>query len=450
MSFQEIVEEQREFFRSGATRDLEWRREKLSRLEAVLIEKREEILECLAADLGKPGMEAFLAEYYFLLEEIRLVRKKLKGWLKKKRVSSPFYFWPCRSWIERHPFGVVLIMAPWNYPFQLSLSPLLAAIAAGNTVVLKPSELALQSERLILEIVGEVFAGQGVAVVTGGVEVAKGLLGEKFDFIFFTGSTAVGREVAEIAGRTLTPSLLELGGKCPCVVGSGADLVKSARRLVAGKLMNAGQTCFAPDFVLVDACVEEEFRQCLRGVLEEVSWDAEMAGVISERHVERLQGLCVGEVEQFGEDDLARRYLAPRLIAGVDWNHPAMKEEVFGPVLPMMTFESEEDLLERLGKLESPLAVYCFSSEEDFVEKVTGSLPSGSLCVNDTMKQFSQLQLPLGGVGQSGSGRYRGRFGVEALSYEKSVTKRYFVGKDLMEMMPPYEKAFRWLKRFMR
>lgn len=157
MSLQEIVEEQREFFRSGATRDLEWRRGKLARLEAVLIEKREEILECLAADLGKPGMEAFLAEYYFLLEEIRLVRKKLKGWLKKKRVSSPFYFWPCRSWIERHPFGVVLIMAPWNYPFQLSLSPLLAAIAAGNTVVLKPSELASQSERLISEIVGEVL-----------------------------------------------------------------------------------------------------------------------------------------------------------------------------------------------------------------------------------------------------------------------------------------------------
>ena len=307
MSLQEIVEEQREFFRSGATRGLEWRREKLSRLEAVLIEKREEILECLAADLGKPGMEAFLAEYYFLLEEIRLVRKKLKGWLNKKRVSSPFYFLPCRSWIERHPFGVVLIMAPWNYPFQLSLSPLLAAIAAGNTVVLKPSELASQSERLISEIVGEVFAGQGVAVVTGGVEVAKGLLGEKFDFIFFTGSTAVGREVAEIAGRTLTPSLLELGGKCPCVVGSSANLVKSARRLVAGKLMNAGQTCFAPDFVLVEACVEEEFRQCLRGVLEEVSWDAEMAGIISERHVERLQGLCVGSVEQFGEDDLARQ-----------------------------------------------------------------------------------------------------------------------------------------------
>ena len=450
MSLREIVDGQRKFFRSGKTRELTWRREKLARLEAVLVEKKDAILESLAADLGKPGMEAFLCEYYFLLEEVRLVRKKMKGWLKRKRVGSPFYFQPARSWIERHPFGVVLIMAPWNYPFQLSLSPLIAAIAAGNSVVLKPSEMASHSERLIAEIVAEVFANDGAAVVTGGVEVAKGLLEDKFDFIFFTGSTAVGRQVAEIAGRALTPALLELGGKCPCVVSRKADLTLTARRVVAGKFLNAGQTCFAPDFVLVEAAVEKEFLQCLREVLEEVPWDEEMACVISGKHFERLESLCEGRLEQFGKDEAERRYLAPRLVSGVDWEHPAMKEEIFGPVLPVKVFQDEDELMGDLGKLESCLAVYCFSKDAEFVEKVAGGLPSGSLCVNDTMKQLSQLKLPLGGVGPSGHGRYRGRHGVEAFSYEKSVTKRYFVGKDLMELMPPYEKAYRWIKKFMR
>ncbi len=450
MRLREIVDGQRKFFRSGKTRALAWRREKLERLETVLVERRDEILECLAADLGKPGMEAFLCEYYFLLEEVRLVRKKMKAWLKKKRVRSPFYFQPCRSWIERHPYGVVLIMAPWNYPVQLSLSPLIAAIAAGNSVILKPSEMAPASEGVISQIVAEVFADEGAAVVTGGVEVAKELLEEEFDFIFFTGSTAVGREVAGLAGRSLTPCLLELGGKCPCVVGRDVDLTMTARRVVAGKFLNAGQTCFAPDFVIVEAEVEEEFLQCLRVVLGEVPWDEEMACVISGKHYERLEGLCEGKVERFGEDEVERRYLAPRLLSDVDWEHPAMKEEIFGPVLPVAVFRDEEELVDGLRKLENPLAVYCFSKDQDFVEKVAGGLPSGSLCVNDTMKQYSQLNLPLGGVGQSGHGRYRGRHGVEAFSYEKSVTKRYFFGKNLMELMPPYEKAYRWIKKFMR
>ncbi|MDA7881450.1 aldehyde dehydrogenase family protein, partial [Akkermansiaceae bacterium] len=194
----------------------------------------------------------------------------------------------------------------------------------------------------------------------------------------------------------------------------------------------------------------EEFLQCLRVVLGEVPWDEEMACVISGKHYERLEGLCEGKVERFGEDEVERRYLAPRLLSDVDWEHPAMKEEIFGPVLPVAVFRDEEELVDGLRKLENPLAVYCFSKDQDFVEKVAGGLPSGSLCVNDTMKQFSQLNLPLGGVGQSGHGRYRGRHGVEAFSYEKSVTKRYFFGKDLMELMPPYEKAYRWIKKFMR
>lgn len=446
----EIVGGQRAFFQSGNTKGLSWRREKLDRLESVLIENQDAVLAALAEDLGKPAMEAFLAEYYFLLQEIRLVRRKMNSWLKSRRVSSPFYFQPCRSWIERHPFGVVLIMAPWNYPLQLSLGPLLAAISAGNTVVLKPSELAPATEGLLVKIVGEVFAGEGVGVVTGDKEVAKKLLNERFDFIFFTGSTAVGRQVAEIAGKSLTPSLLELGGKCPCVVGKEVDVEMAARRLVAGKFLNGGQTCFAPDFVLVDSRVEDEFLRAVESVLTEAPWDQEMANVISARHVERLLGLCTGEVSQFGEDDLERHYLAPRLIRGVDWDHPAMKEEIFGPVVPVMAFKGEEEMRDGLGKVDGALAVYCFSSDPDFVERVSSSIRSGSLCINDTMKQSSQLGLPLGGVGASGYGRYRGRFGVESLTYQKSVTKRYFWGRDFVELMPPYKKAFQWVKKLMK
>lgn len=449
-SLSQVVCRQREFFLSGQTRDLAWRQQKLDRLESVLVDRRDAILDALAADLGKPAMEAFLAEYHFLLQEIRLVRKKMKSWLRIKRVRSPVYFHPCRSWLERHPYGVVLVMAPWNYPLQLSFSPMLTAVAAGNTVVLKPSEMAPASERLIVDIVNEVFAGEGVVVVTGGADLAQRLLDEKFDFIFFTGSTAVGRKVAEKVAGKLTPTLLELGGKCPCVISDDVDMDMTVRRVLAGKFLNAGQTCFAPDFVMVDAAVEKRFLQCAKRVLREVPWHREMASIVSEKHVERLLRLSVGELEKFGEDDLSRNFLSPRLLCDVDWDHPVMQEEVFGPLLPVIRYRSEDELVMGLAGLQSPLALYCFSRNKKFVQKVSGALASGSLCINDTMKQFSQLNLPLGGVGESGYGRYRGRFGVEAFSYQKSVTKRYFIGKDLIELMPPYDKVFEWVKRFMR
>jgi aldehyde dehydrogenase (NAD+) len=446
----EVVERARNFFRSGAFLGLDNRREALAKLEKVLFLRRDDLLAALAEDLGKPGMEAYLSEYYFLLQELRLVRKNMKKWLKRRRVSSPVYFWPCRSWIDREPFGVVLVVAPWNYPFQLSLGPIIAAIAAGNTVVLKPSELAPASERVLREIIEEVFDQGGAEVVTGGVEVVEALLDEKFDFIFFTGSTRVGRKVAMKAAQFLTPTLMELGGKCPCVVDEGVDLKIAARRVLAGKFFNAGQTCFAPDFVAVKEKVRIDFERACEEVLKEIPWSEEMAALISSDHVERVKALCEGEVKTFGEDDEERFFLAPRIILNAGWDHPAMQEEIFGPVFPIVGFADQNELVGRLEKMETPLAVYCFSRQADFTNAVTRALPSGSLCLNDTMKQFSQLQLPLGGVGESGYGRYRGRFGVESFSYEKSVTKRFFFEKDFTEMLPPYEKAYRWIRKFLK
>jgi len=444
-----LVRDSWEIFASGLAPRLEQRQVVLKKLESVLIAKQEEILAALAADLGKPGMEAYLSEYYFLLQELRLVRKKMKSWLKKKRVGSPFYFQPCRSWIERKPFGVVLVMAPWNYPFQLSLSPVIAAVAAGNLVVLKPSEMATESERVIGEIIEEAFDGL-VRVVTGGPEVAQSLLEEDFDFIFFTGSTRVGREVAVKAAETLTPTLMELGGKCPCVVDEGVDLKVAARRILAGKFFNAGQTCFAPDFVVVAESMRGAFVKACEEVMAEVPWADEMARIISRKHFERIRGALDGTELIFGEDNGDTCFLAPRVIPNANWDHPAMKEEIFGPVLPVLGYSDEPGLMARLAEMENPLAVYCFSKRNDFVDEVATALPSGSLCVNDTMKQFSQLRLPLGGVGKSGYGRYRGRHGVEAFSYEKSVAKRYYFGRDYFEMLPPYEKAFKWMRKFLK
>ena len=447
---EEVVVRARKFFSSGAFLGLDDRRNALAKLESVLISKRDDLLAALAEDLGKPGMEAYLSEYYFLLQELRLVRKKMKKWLKRQRVSAPIYFWPCRSWIDREPFGLVLVIAPWNYPFQLSLSPVIAAIAAGNSVILKPSELAPASERVLREIIEEAFDQGGVEVVTGGVKVAESLLEEKFDFIFFTGSTQVGRKVAIKAAESLTPTLMELGGKCPCVVDEGVDLKVAARRVLAGKFFNGGQTCFAPDFVAVKEEVRIDFERACEDVLDTIPWADEMASMISRGHVERLMKLCEGEVKTSGKDDIKRRFLAPRIILNAGWDHPAMKEEIFGPVLPIVGFSNQEELVGRLEKIGNPLAVYCFSKQESFTDAVAKALPSGSLCLNDTMKQFSQLHLPLGGLGESGYGRYRGKFGVEAFSYEKSFTKRYLVKKDFSEIFPPYKKAYRRIRKFLK
>lgn len=444
------VEEARRYFASGKTRELEGRRKSLRRLEEVVKARRDDILEALAEDLGKPGLEAYLSEYHFLLQEIRLVRRKLKKWLKRKRVMAPLYFWPCRSWIEREPFGVVLVMAPWNYPIQLSLSPVVAAIAAGNTVVLKPSEMARGSERVIGEIVREAFEKGEVEVVTGGVDVAEALVEEKFDFVFFTGSTRVGRKVAVKAAERLTPMLLELGGKCPCVVDAGVDLRVVARRILAGKFFNGGQTCFAPDFVMVADEVREEFVEACKEVMAEVPWAEEMAKMISEGHASRMKGLCGEDVLVFGEDDEERGFVAPRILPNAGWDDEVMKVEVFGPVLPLVGYSGEGELRERLAEMEKPLAIYCFSKRGEFVDTVTGALASGSVCINDTMKQFAQMKLPLGGVGESGFGRYRGRFGVEALSYERTMTKRYLMKKDFGEVLPPYKKMYGWVRKFLK
>ena len=449
-----VLSRQRQYFSEGNTLDLAMRERCLSDLESALISHKDRILNALQEDLNKPAVEAFLAEYYFLLQEIRVVKKSLKKWLKPIKVASPIYFQPCSSEICSEPYGVALIVAPWNYPIQLALAPLVSAIAAGNTVVLKPSELATASEDLLVKLLASVFPPELVHVQTGGVDVSAALLGEKFDFIFFTGSTEVGKIVASKAAESLTPCVLELGGKCPCVVDSTADIKLAAGRILSGKFFNGGQTCFAPDFVAVHESVKDDLVAAMQCELELVPWHLEMAHVINDRHYQRLSNFLVGlDDEQIvcsGEDDRSVCKMAPRLVIDIDWDHCLLKEEVFGPILPIVSYSSESDLIEKLRGMSDPLALYLFSDSKDFCLTIQQSKRSGGLCVNDTMKQSSNLELPFGGVGDSGNGRYRGKFGVRAFSYQRAVVRRGKLGAKLMDLKPPYGKLFPWLERFMR
>lgn len=444
-----VLDRQRQHFAAGATREVAGRIRVLRRLETGLVEHRDDLFAALEADLGKPEIEAFLAEYHFLLEEIRHVCKGLKGWLRPRRLGAPFYFLPSRNRIRREPFGTVLVMAPWNYPVQLALGPLIAAVAAGNTVVLKPSEMAPASAAFLKELVAACFDPGHVAVVNGGVAVAEALLEQRFDFIFFTGSTGVGRVVAQKAAAHLTPCVLELGGKCPCVVDREVDVEITARRILAGKLFNAGQTCFAPDFVAVHREVREPLVDALVALLMELPWEEELATVVNDRHFERLLGLVAGREMRKGEDDRERLHLAPRILPDAGWGDAAMREEIFGPILPVVEFEDGKELFRRLREMPSPLALYVFSKDRDFIGVLMDEIRSGSVCINDVGKQATNLDLPFGGVGESGNGRYRGRAGVESFTYERSVTKRFFV-RDVFEALPPRGAKLDFLKNWMK
>ncbi|MGJ8673595.1 MAG: aldehyde dehydrogenase family protein [Rubritalea sp.] len=450
----DVLDRQKEYFSRGETLGMVNREKRLIDLENALIKYKDEILHALHLDLHKPAAEAYLAEFYFLLQEIRLVRKSLKKWLKPKKVSSPVYFQPCRSEVHLEPYGVVLIVAPWNYPIQLALAPLVSAIAAGNTVVLKPSEMATASEGLLVKLLSEIYPQELVHVETGGADVASILLGEKFDFIFFTGSTEIGKIVAQRAAESLIPCVLELGGKCPCIVDKTADIELAAGRILSGKFFNGGQTCFAPDFVIVHESVQDALLLAMKRELELVPWHEEMSYVINDRHYERLLGLLEGvdneQITCSGEDIRNVCKMAPRIVTGLGWDHVLLKEEIFGPILPIVSYASEDELIQKISGYSDPLAIYIFSENKNFGLKVQQAKRSGGVCINDTMKQSSSLELPFGGVGESGNGRYRGRYGVRAFSYERAVVRRGKLGRKLMDLKPPYGKVFPWLERFMR
>lgn len=447
------ISAQKNFFRSGATRPLKFRLAALERLEHLLVENKEQICGALYADLRKPKQEALISEVAVLLEEIHLTKKNLRHWMKPEWRWTPLTLLPGRSRIYFEPLGVVLIIGPWNYPLQLALAPLIGAIAAGNCAVIKPSELTPKTSSLIATLVRKYFAAEFVSVVEGGVAETTALLTEKFDHIFFTGSTPVGKIIMQAAAKNLVPVTLELGGKSPVVVTEDADLALAARRIVWGKFYNAGQTCVAPDYLCVHQSVA---RDLLLKIKEEIGvqfgLDPKLSDsfsrLVNERNCQRIAGMMDSKkIVHGGRVDISARYIDPTVMENVTWSDAIMQEEIFGPVLPILTYENFDSLIETLNAHPKPLSAYLFSSSKNTQMKFVEKVSFGGGCINDVIVHLSNPHLPFGGVGESGMGNYHGHKSFLTFSHSKSVmfrTNRF----DFSARYAPYsDEKLKFLRR---
>ncbi len=437
-----LVKRQREFFASGATRDVDFRRAQLEKLKKLLKDYQGRISEAVAQDLRKHPFEAFFSESAFLLSEIDYALRHLDCWTRPQEVQSPRVFLGADSRIYPEPYGVALIIAPWNYPFNLLLTPLVGAMAAGNCAVLKPSEVSSHSSAVIASMIAGEFDPGYIAVVEGGMEVNEPLMREKFDYIFYTGGTVVGRAVMEAAARHLTPVTLELGGKSPCIVDRGVRMGYTARRIAFGKFLNAGQTCVAPDYLLVQREVKRPLLEAIRHAVRSFYGDDPGASrhythIINERHFERLERLMEeGEIVMGGERDRSNLYIAPTLIDEPPLDAPIMQEEIFGPVLPVIAYDRLEEALDLVNSRPKPLALYFFSPDRALQERVLRETSSGGVCINSTLLQESTPTLPFGGVGDSGMGGYHGKASFDTFTHFKSVLRQRLPLDDLIR--PPY------------
>lgn len=456
-SFSNLTLAQRQFFAAGETRDIGFRKQQLQKLRRSIENNEKVILEALRNDLGRSDFESFSAEIAIVFHEIDKARRKLKSWARRRRQATPLVLFPATSWIEPEPYGRVLIIAPWNYPFQLALAPLVAAIAAGNCAVVKPSEAAPATAKVIGEIIADTFDPAFVRAIEGGVAETQALLAEPYDFIFFTGGTRIGKLVYEAAARHLTPVVLELGGKNPCIVEPDADLAVAARRIAWGKCINAGQTCIAPDYLLVHRSIQERLIDLLAGEFlrfygDDPKTSGDYGRIVNDAHFTRLNDLLTdGVVVAGGETDPNERYIAPTILDGITWDSKIMRDEIFGPILPVIVYDHLDQVLAEIGARPKPLALYLFSGNEATQRKVLGSISSGGAAINDVFAQILNLELPFGGVGESGIGAYHGKSGFDTFSHLKSVVKRG-TWADPRLKYPPYRLpifVMRWLTRLL-
>ncbi|RUR80840.1 aldehyde dehydrogenase [Chlorogloeopsis fritschii PCC 9212] len=450
-SIHELVCKQRNFFQTGQTKDIGFRLEKLRSLKQVVIEHKQAILQALSADLHKPIFESYLTEIS-TIKEIDYAIKNIKNWIKPKKAAVSFEFFPYSARIQPEPLGVVLIISPWNYPFHLMIAPLVGAIAAGNCAILKPSEFAPHTSRLIAKMIGKTFDPAYIAVVEGGIETSQTLLAKKFDHIFFTGGTAVGKIVMEAAAKHLTPVTLELGGKSPCIVDTEIDIEKTARRICWGKFVNAGQTCIAPDYLLVHQDIKKSLLDSIKKCLQEFygenpATSPDYARIIHQKHFDHLVNfLDDGEILIGGKTNREELYIAPTVLDNISWDDYVMQEEIFGPILPVITYANIADVINKINSRPKPLALYLFSSNKNLQQRVLQSTSSGGVCLNDTLMQSAVPSLPFGGVGDSGIGSYHGKASFDTFSHYKSVLQNSF-WLDLKWRYAPYEGKLSFLKR---
>lgn len=441
-----IIEDHYKFFESKKSRDIDFRINQLRSLKSAIKKYEYKIYEALYKDLGKCEFESYTTEVGFVLNSISHTIKNLKKWAKKEKVKTPLYLFPAKSFIISEPYGTVLIIGPYNYPFQLLVEPLVGALAAGNCVVLKPSENVPNLSRVITEMITETFPKEYIRSVEGGIETNTSLINGTFDYIFFTGSAQVGKIIMEAAARNLVPVTLELGGKSPVIVDESADIRVAAKRIIWGKTINVGQTCVAPDYVVVNNKVKDELIKELKLQIQsfygkDAMESKDYGRIVNDRHLIRLKNILDKEADKIiygGKVNREKRYIEPTLI-DASWEGAAMSEEIFGPILPIISFSNLDEIIGEIKKLSKPLALYLFTENYEVEKKVLEEISSGGACINDTITHLANPELPFGGVGNSGIGAYHGKESFKTFSHRKSVVRKT-TKINIPIVFPPFNK----------
>ena len=447
MKIHEIVEKQREFFHTGVTLSVDYRIQALRQLKKWIQENEKEIAQAIQDDLGKSAFESYMCETGLVLSEITYMLKHVRSYAREKTVWTPLAQFCSRSFQKPSPRGVVLIMSPWNYPFMLTMDPLVDAIAAGNTAVLKPSAYSPHTSALLVRMIKDIFPEKYITVISGGREENQALLDEHFDYVFFTGSQTVGKYVMKKAAEHLTPVTLELGGKSPCIVTKDANLKLAAKRIVFGKYLNCGQTCVAPDYVYCDSQVKDAFvkeikRQIVKQYGKNPLKNPDYGKIINEKHFNRVRALIAPEKLVYGGKTKAETLqIAPTVMDRVTWEDAVMQEEIFGPILPILTYHSLDEVIYRLQNMAKPLALYIFTSKKSLADRVLSSCNFGGACVNDTIIHLATSEMGFGGCGESGMGAYHGKIGFDTFSHYKSVVDKK-TWLDLPMRYQPYKAIY--------
>lgn len=445
------------FFNTQQTKDISFRKEQLKKLSKAIKSYESDILEALYTDLGKNKVEAYATEIGITLKSIKNARKELKNWTKTKNVDTPLYLFPTKSYIKKEPYGTVLIIAPFNYPFQLVFEPLIGAIAAGNTAIIKPSELTPNVARVIKRLINETFDANYIEVIEGGIEETQTLIHLPFDYVFFAGSENVGKIVYQAASENLVPVTLEMGGKSPVIVDETANIKVASERICFGKFTNAGQTCVAPDYILVHESVKDDLITALSKTLREfygqnIQQSPDYGRIVNLKHYHRLTSLLNSEQMNIvfgGHSDEDERYIEPTLLDHVTSDSAIMQEEIFGPILPILTYQSLDEAIAFIHQRPKPLSLYLFSEDENATQRVINELSFGGGAINDTLMHLANPKLPFGGVGASGMGRYHGKYSFDTFTHEKS----YIFKSTRLESgvhLPPYKGKFKYIKAFFK
>ncbi|MFC4712625.1 aldehyde dehydrogenase [Planococcus dechangensis] len=454
---EEMIHEQHGYYYTGATKSVEFRQTQLVRLKSTIQKHEDDIIEALQLDLGKSEFEAYATEVGFVLDSIGYMAKHLETWMKPEQVKTPLHLQPAKSFVMREPYGSVLVIGPFNYPFQLVMEPLVGALAAGNCAIVKPSEATPNVAHVIRRILEESFPPYYVKVVEGEREEVSALIHASFDYIFFTGSVPVGKVVMKAASERLTPITLELGGKSPAIVDQTANLELAAKRIAWGKFMNTGQTCVAPDYLCVHEAVKEPFMNILKQTIgdfygENAQDSPDYGRIVNVKHHDRLTDILLKERDHIvygGDFDRSDRYIEPTLLDGIQWDNPSMEDELFGPVLPVITYNDLPLLMRQIRQLPKPLSAYLFSENERAIRFFLDQLPFGGGCINDTVSHVGSVYLPFGGVGPSGMSAYHGKTSFETFTHAKSIVRKSTKLSTSLTF-PPYKNKAKWVRTVLK